>query len=198
MLRLCANAQGGWPYHLIAMTSHDSAAQHCPLCFPGSVICLLSEVLAFILLLLHLTSPSPKRSKSSRECFCNLPLSLLTRLAHCIFFWTLMQESSLIRSSQSICFCGCHVSTTDRCIIVHLQRLFLGTCTMLANCLLYKHKDVTWIRSLVPVGKARHVVWVCSSRAGAREWGFKCGGDDRQISYVCWLAIPSNHELCVQ
>lgn len=179
-------------------TSQDSAAQHCPLSFPGSAISLLSRAIAFILLLLHLTSPYSKRIKSSRECFCILPpfSAHSPSPLHFLLDPYTGEFSDLFQPKQL--FCGCPVSTTDRCIIVHLQRLFLGTCTMLVNHLLYKHKYITWIRSLVPAGKARHVVWVCSSSAAAQEWEVKDSGDDRQISYVCWLAIPTNHEVCVQ
>lgn len=175
MLRLFAHAQAGQPYHLIAMDITGLCCPALPLCFPGSASCLLSGALAFNLLLLILTSPSPKKSKPSRECFCNLPSFSAHSPSPLNFlldpYVGEFSDLFLSISSQSVCLCGRPVSTTVRCIIVHLQRLFLGTCTMLANYLLCKHKDVTWIRSLVLVGKARHVVWVCSSSVGAREWG---------------------------
>lgn len=56
--------------------------QCCPallLCFPGSATCLNSGVPGSSLLLLHNLSPSPKKSKSPRECFCSLP-TFSTRL----------------------------------------------------------------------------------------------------------------------
>lgn len=173
MLRLFAHARAGRPYHLIALDITGLCCPALPLCFPGSASCLLSGAIASILLLLHLTSPSLKRSKPSRECFCNLPSFSAHSPSPLNFlldpYAGEFSDLFLSTSSQSVCLCGRPVSITVRCIIVHLQRLFLGTCITLANYLLYKHKDVTWIRSLVPAGKARHVV--CSSSAGAPEWG---------------------------